>query len=146
MEKILEKVQVEPERKKPTTPWKPASFLDVPNEYRRPGYLLRWKREDELERAKMEGWETVKSKNPSNVAPQKTLIDGTPLSSVVHKRGLILCEMPVEVAEERKRFFDTLTNKGLEGSVKKYKDATNIDGSERAYGEVNIKIGSKEGG
>lgn len=137
---------MEIERKKPTTPWKPASQLGVPKEYLRPDYIPRWKRLEELEKARMEGWEPVKSKNPSNVAPQKTLIDGTPLSSVVIKRGLILCEMPVEVAEERKKFFDTLTNKGLEGSVKKYKDATNIDGSERAYGEVNIKIGSKEGG
>lgn len=141
MEKVMEI-----ERKKPTTPWKPASQLGVPKEYLRPDYIPRWKRLEELEKARMEGWEPVKSKNPSNVAPQKTLIDGTPLSSVVIKRGLILCEMPVEVAEERAKFFATLTNKGLEGSVKRYKDVANLKEGVSAYGEISIKIGSKEEG
>lgn len=128
--------------KKPTQPWKPASFLKVDERYHKPGFRQRWIRKDNLDKAMVEGWTPVtKLKGISNaVAPEKTLIDGSQIDTTVQKRTLILCEMPEEIALARQEFFDKLTNSGLETMKENFtKETTDPTHGARAYGKVEIK-------
>jgi len=140
----METKETKVEAKKPTQPWKPASYLNVPDALRRPGYRLRWVAKDQLDRKIEEGWIPVtKTKGASNiVAPEKTIIDGTQIDTTVQKRTLILCEMPEETAKAREEFFAKLTEDSIDSMKNKLIDETTIPGhGSRAYGSVKIEVG-----
>lgn len=126
--------------KSPTTPWKPASQLTVNRQYLNPNSKLRWCRKEDYEKKLEEGWIPVKSKHPSSVNPGKTMIDGTPLDSTVQKRELILMEMPMEMAESRKKYHEEITNGLLPAKKKEFDTETTVEGhGKRAYGKITIE-------
>lgn len=135
----------EPEIKTPpTTPWKPASYLNVPSKYRKPGFRLRWVRKDDLDKKIEEGWTPVVG-STNKIAPEKTIIDGTQLDTTVQKRTLILCEMPEEIAKAREAFFAKLTDESLTRMKDDYVEDTKVPGhGSRAYGSIEIKTEDKK--
>lgn len=124
--------------KKPTQPWKPASFLKVDAKYLRAGFRPRWIRKDNLDKAMAEGWNPIKEKTTA-VAPEKTILDGTQLDGTVQKRTLILCEISEEIAVARQEFFNKLTNDGLTSMKNKFIEETQDKShGTRAYGKIEI--------
>ncbi len=140
----METKELKSEVKKPTQPWKPASYLNVPKELRKPGFRLRWVVKDQLEKKKEEGWTpVVRTGGRANaLAPEKTVIDGTQIDTTVQKRTLILCEMPEETAKAREEFFAKLTEDSVEAMKNKFVEETTVPGhGSRAYGSVKIEVG-----
>lgn len=135
-----------PARKPVTTPWKPASALDVPADmkakYRSEGYVLRWCSEERLSQHIAEGWEPVKG-NQTDISPQARLVDGTQLTNLVRKGALILCKMPIELKESRDEYFSNLNKTNLKCVLdqNEYKNSTKVEGSEgdHAYGKIEVE-------
>ncbi len=132
---------METNKKSPTQPWKPASFLKVERKYLKSGFRQRWLRKDNLEKGMAEGWMPVQEQKGKSdvVAPEKTMIDGTQVDTTVQRRTLILCEIPEEIALSRERFFSKLTDTGIDEMKYRLQDET------CAYGTIKIKEGDKEG-
>lgn len=123
----------------PTTPWKPASYLNVPSKYRKAGFRLRWVRKEDLDKKIEEGWSVVKGE-ANKLAPEKTIIDGTQLDTTVQKRTLILCEISEEMAKAREAFFAKLTDDSMTTMKEKLMEETKVPGhGSRAYGTIEIK-------
>lgn len=119
-----------------TKPWRPASLLHVIN--KDPNFVYRWVREDNMEKAMLEGREPVRSTNKNGEsAPFITLSDGTRIDGVVRKRRLILCKMPREMAEARDNYYQERTNMLLESTTAEYESRVAGEGS-KPYGQIQI--------
>lgn len=94
--------------------WKPSSTLPVPKNH--PDYVFRWLRrsffgnEDPTNMSKKmrEGWEPADPKGHPELALYTDARQrGT--SALVEVGGLILARMPRQVAEARRKYYETLT-------------------------------------
>lgn len=126
-----------------TEPWRPVSMLEVTG--KEDGYRYRWVRKDLLDKRVLEGWEPVVATKKARVeAPEATIIDGTPLSTYVIKRGLVLCRMPLDRVQARTEYYRRLSR----GAVKKEVDIL-ADGirneaagsKSAAYGKIEVTLG-----
>lgn len=146
--KVAKKIE---EKEEITEPWSPANILTIDQSLKdkleEMGLRPRWKRKDELDKARLEGWEPLNVKDPDIASKVRTLIDGSSLGTTIEKRNLILCVMPLKRVAARAKFFEKMTDDSLHGNIDKFKQETNVPGhGARAYGSVDVKIGSKEGG
>jgi len=115
-----------------TQPWRPASILTAT---RLAGMRPRWVRKDLLEKRVEEGWQPRLSDTKGRVeAPEKTMIDGVPLSRFVTKRGMVLCDMPEEMAQSREKYYRDMNDAGL--SSRKAELSNQTGGN--AYGDIQI--------
>lgn len=144
METIIEskKEEIRSKSTKVTEPWKPASILSVIK--RKEGMRDRWVRKDLLDKKVLEGWEPVQS--GAETAPTLTLLDGTQLDRTVQKRNLILCRMPEELAVNRNKYFQKLTDESEEIPSRELEEAANVPGyvGSGAYGRIVVKEGGKK--
>ncbi len=129
------------EKRKPTTPWKPANIIDMVEKHRRPGFRPRWVRVDQVDKKTAEGWNIIIGKNQQDVSHERTIIDGKPLDGTVRKRGLILMEMPEEMAQARAEYHKNLTEMSVKNKAKQFAKDTTVDGSITGYGEIKITQG-----
>ena len=113
-----------------TEPWKPALILKCEDV---PGKRLKWVRQDLIERFKAEGW--IISNSITKTAG--TIIDGSPLTSTVQKRELVLMEISEARAKARDKYYKSLTDGALGGSVQEFKDVAQ-EGTGKSYGDVKI--------
>jgi hypothetical protein len=108
------------------------------------GYTYRWVRKDLLDKRTLEGWEPVVATKRSRVeAPESTIIDGTPLSTYVVKRGLVLCRMTKERVEERTKYYRRLSQGAIRREVEDLEAQAKVGDYPRlgAYGEIKISVG-----
>ena len=94
-------------------PWKPPSMLDAPPAPE--GYRHRWIRAEvmgfddrkNVAARSREGWELVRGEDhPDFEIP--TIEDGKH-AGVIGEGGLLLAKIPVEIVEERKEYFQSMT-------------------------------------
>jgi hypothetical protein len=94
-----------------TQPWRPVSQLFST---KLQGMRPRWVRKDLLEKRIEEGWQPRLSDTKNRVeSPEKTIIDGIPLSKYVMKRGMILCDIPEVLAQSRESYYRRMNDGGL---------------------------------
>lgn len=123
---------VSEEGPRPTQPWRPVSQLFSTKIQ---GMRPRWVRKDLLEKRIEEGWQPRLSDSKNRLeAPEKTIIDGVPLSKYVMKRGMILCDMPEDLAKSREQYYRKIS----EGGLKANKAELDRETGGQAYGEVKI--------
>jgi hypothetical protein len=122
---------------RPTQPWRPAPILHSTNI---PGMRPRWVRKDLLDKRIAEGWQPRLSNTNSRLeSPDKTIIDGVPLSRYVIKRNMVLCDMPEEMAKSREKYYRDMTDSGLSGTKSEYASQTSIGGQSYGYGDVKVE-------
>lgn len=137
-------MSVEEKKKVVTQPWRPANIIEVADKWKKPGFRRHWTRLDQIDKKIAEGWTFVKVANPAEVSPEKTIIDGTPTDGTVRKRGLILMEMPEEMAQARADYYKNLTDMSLKNKTKQFAKDTTVDGSQTSYGEIKITQGGSK--
>ncbi len=97
--------------KKATTPWKPARFLDIPEEFKDPRFVYRFvntKKEGNEVKKLNEGWEydfELGKKLTQRFGKTRTIHDGTPIDSAYQIRELIVMRMPKEMAKARNEYY-----------------------------------------
>lgn len=133
-----------------TTPWKPSSFLGLPEGIKRKylaGYRGRFASKSQLPKKLAEGWEVVQfSPEDMKLLKPATIIDGKALTTSLEVRELILIRMPEDVAKSRDDFFKGLTDDALNTTVEKFKKETDVEGhGNRATGKIEINVGGKNG-
>ena len=131
-----------------TTPWKPSSYLGIPEKIKTKyltGYRGRFCSKSQLSKKLAEGWEVVSiTAEDKKFLNPPTLIDGKPLTSEVHVRELILVRMPEELAKGRDKYFAEVTDGGLDSSVQRYKDGTQMGNHPAcATGKIEVIHGNK---
>lgn len=129
------------EKKKPTTPWKPANIIDVATKFKKPDFRLHWARTDQIDKKITEGWELVRSERPEDISPERAIIDGKSPDGTVRKRNLILMQMPEEMAQARAEYHKNLTEMSVKNKTKQFAQDTTVDGSQTSYGEIKITQG-----
>jgi hypothetical protein len=127
-----------------TTPWKPAERLHIPADIKRKyltGYRGRFVRADNLDMKLQEGWQKVEltSEEIKKIEPI-TLEHGKPTGSSLQRGKLILCRMPEKVAEERRKYFESLTSVGTKSQVDNLKQEGSKIGVE-VYSETKESKG-----
>jgi hypothetical protein len=92
--------------------WKPSSFLDVPEKYKRSGRVYRWcskNREGNINKKLQEGWTIDKEIMPKmlkdGVINVPSHDDGTPKDNTFQVRELVLMWMPKNLAEARNAYY-----------------------------------------
>lgn len=131
-------------KKKVTTPWKPASLLQMKG--KEAGWRYRWCARDTLDKKLAEGWEPVQAqKSPQGkdaALGDITLVDGTRLTGIIIKRDLVYCRMPEEMAKSREEYYAKLTDGALQSKMDEFKKDTNIPGQgQLSYGSIKIDRG-----
>jgi hypothetical protein len=115
-----------------TQPWRPVSQLFST---KLQGMRPRWVRKDLLEKRIEEGWQPRLSDSKSRLeSPESTIIDGTPLSRYVIKRGMILCDMPEQLARSREAYYRKISDGGLKGTNAELDAGTGGN----TYGDISI--------
>jgi len=115
-----------------TQPWRPVSQLFS---RKLNGMRPRWVRKDLLEKRIEEGWQPRLSDSKSRLeSPESTIIDGSPLSKYVIKRGMILCDMPEALAQSREAYYRRVSAGGLKATNAELDAGT----GGTTYGEINI--------
>ena len=118
--------------KRATQPWRPVSQLFS---IKIPGMRPRWVRKDLLEKRIEEGWQPRLSDSKNRLeAPEKTIIDGVPLSKYVMKRGMILCDIPEALAQSREDYYRRLNDGGLRSQNAEFDAGTGGN----AYGDISV--------
>lgn len=104
-------------KKSPTTPWRPAKRLNVPEDLKDPRFVYRFvnTRKEGNEVKKLdEGWEydmeLSEKLKARGLAPLRSLSDGTPIDSAYRVRELIVMRMPKEMAAARNKYYQDKTN------------------------------------
>jgi hypothetical protein len=117
----------EVEREEDVVEWRDPVNLEAPPA--RPGYVQRWVRfatrrdgdPSNFSRARSEGWRPVRLSNvPDGYSPPT--INHRDLGDIIGVEGLILCEMPITVAKQRKAYYDKLLraqNEAIERDIHK---------------------------
>jgi hypothetical protein len=100
------------EKKRATTPWKPAKMLDIPENMKDPAFVYRFvntQRQGNEMKKLQEGWEfdgkLARKLSEYHGLGGKTLADGTPLDSTYKVRELIVMRIPREKAESRDKYY-----------------------------------------
>lgn len=96
--------------KSATAPWKQAENPWVPDRFRvnkRSGFRNKFITPDNLEKRIDEGWKVADAKDYGIHREQ----DEGQVDGMVRRRGMILVEMPEELAKQRDEFFSNLTDK-----------------------------------
>jgi hypothetical protein len=118
---------------KANQPWRPASILTTS---RLPGMRPRWVRKDLLEKRIEEGWQPRLSDSKSRIeSPEKTIVDGMPLSRFVVKRNMVLCDIPEDLAQSREKYYRDINDAGL---VARKTELANQTGGQ-SYGEITVE-------
>ena len=104
---------------RPTDSWMPQSSLPVPEP--KDGWVFRWIRTSSLGRTDntnvsrqfREGWEPVKAEDHPEL---KIMSDhNSQFKGNVEVGGLLLCKAPAEKMESRKKYFQELADRQIEG-------------------------------
>lgn len=101
----------EEKTKKATTPWRPARFLDIPEDMKDPRFVYRFvntKREGNELKKQQEGWEydyELGKKLTQQFGKTRTIQDGTPIDSTYRIRELVVMRIPKELAKERNDYY-----------------------------------------
>lgn len=98
---------------KPTTPWRPAKKLDVPEDLKDPRFVYRFvntRVEGNEIKKRQEGWEyddaiLAKMQERGLLPARRALNDGSPLGSTYTIRELVLMRIPKEMADARNEFY-----------------------------------------
>ena len=118
-----------------TEPWKPASLLKVPD---RAGHRRKWVRDELISRLSSEGWTKV-SKKTSGIKLEGTVLDGESQDDTVRMRELVLMEITEERAKGREKYFKSLSDSALQGSVDEFQRVAS-DGSGSATGKIHVEV------
>lgn len=97
-------------------PWQPPSTIDVFK--KKLGMRYKWCKKDWIEKRLSEGWKVTSKLDSSGKevnVPYNLSIDST-----YQHRGLILCEMPEEMAESRNAYYQKLATSAQEGNKKQF--------------------------
>ena len=100
--------------------WVPASTLDQIEGLDRENFVYRWARKQpgRVRKLQAEGWSFVNEAEGDRVlhrrAQASSLEDGSPLTSEVDFREMVMMKLPVERAEARRRYYQKKTNKATE--------------------------------
>jgi len=104
-----------------TTPWKPADKLNIPDTLRKKylsGYRGRFVRTANVYTKLQEGWQKVDlTSEEVKLIQSMTMEHGTPMGSHLQRGELILMRMPEEMAKSRQKYFEELTNIGVQGQI-----------------------------
>ena len=90
-----------------TSPWQRAKILDAP---KRAGHVRRWcnkSKEGNIEKKKLEGWVVVKDGSGKEIP--KTINDGKNVDGSIHRRELVLMELPMDRKEARDKWIEGRT-------------------------------------
>lgn len=128
---------LKPTTAKATQPWRPASIITAT---KLDGFRSKWVRKDLLEKRIEEGWEPRLSDSKGRFeSPEKTMVDGVPLSRYVVKRNLVLCDMPEELAQSREAYYKRITDQGLSSQKTQFQQEAAVGGLSYAYGDIKIE-------
>lgn len=143
-------------------PWKPARVMDIPDGILDPRYRYRWVNKSKMGnvlKKRQEGWEpdfqTQKKIDEALGfgAMAKTLDDSAKsLDSTTQVRELILMRMPVELAEERSKFYERQTidpprhaKKLLRGEIdRQSREAGGEEDYGEVYGGIKEQVGNRK--
>jgi hypothetical protein len=123
--------------KKGVKSWTPAAVTDVTN--KEAGYRYRWvnKDPDNLAKKKAEHWEYVDSATDSANAPAPRMEDGSPMTSVVDKRDVVLMRIPEEFAQGRDAYMNNKADSRIAAVTKQTKADLAKEGAEM-HGDITI--------
>lgn len=151
-ESIVEEVDDAEEGKAPvrkhkvTTPWKPATLLDIPSQYKDPRFVYRYcakNREGNLEKKMAEGWEIDTELSRKMKRHVATIQDGTQQDTTTQIREMIVMRMPKEMAEARAAYFAQKAGDAQESANKRFKkEAQELTAGYHksgTYGEVTVE-------
>lgn len=120
-----------------TTPWKPVFLLNITLKDK--GMRFKWCSKDLFEKRKLEGWIPVSYKE-LEIGSSITMRDGESLDTTVQRRNLILCKMPVERVESRRKYFENLTSRLMSSENKNTDSNLVINGyNSGSYGKIDIQ-------
>ena len=123
-----------------TTPWQPASRLDVPDLIQKKylkgvGYRGRFIRKANLDAKLQEGWEIVNlTPDEVKLISPSEIVDGKPLTTQVQRRELILCRMSLEMVKSRAEFFRRKGTTNLEEINNEFERTTPTK-----YGSIKVE-------
>jgi len=125
-----------------TTPWKPASLIEVPDKYKDPNFVYRFAKKDKagnIQKKISEGWEIdteveerIKNECPELLCP--TINDGKPLDRSFHIREMVLMKMPKETADSRNAYYEQRNSAAQNSAESLYKSQ-----HKTSYGKVIIE-------
>mgnify|MGYP003524885193 CR=1 FL=1 len=113
-------------------PWQPPKTIECFN--KKAGMRYKWCRKDILEKRRAEGW-VVTSKLDLG-GKEIGVPHNLSLDSTYQHRGLILCEMPEEMAESRNAYYQKRAASAQEGIKNQFKKEASKSGIEAYNPEV----------
>lgn len=125
-----------------TTPWKPSSFLGIPEHLKVPGRRYRWGKKDRpgnMEKKLAEGWviDIDLTKEMKKLSPP-TIQDGKSMDSTMQVREMIVMWMPEETAIARNKYYSDKAGAAQRGAQKAYKESIRdvFGNNDIAYGDI----------
>lgn len=121
-----------------TTPWKPATLLDIPERLKDPNFVYRFcttKRDGNIQKKQAEGWEIDKELSRKMTQARPTLEDGKNLDGTTRIRELVVMRMPKELAESRNKYFQDKTDNAMKNSAQELK----AELGDKEYGEIKVQ-------
>jgi hypothetical protein len=124
--------------KKGKTSWKPASVTDVVDKDPSKRYRLVNKDADNLAKKRAEGWEieTKATGGSAKLVPDGQINTGSNLGSTYERKDVILMSMPEEMAQERNKYFDEMTQRRTQGLTAHLKKE--LKGTAPTHGKITI--------
>lgn len=130
-----------------TTPWKPASLLDIPERLKDPHFTYRFcdkGRVGNIQKKQAEGWE-VDTELSKKINRMGNIQDGSSIDTTLHMRELIIMRMPKEMAKSRAEYYAKLSGAAQKDAQDKFKTdtkkATEGYDNNPFYGSVDIQQG-----
>ncbi len=132
-------VEVKPAKKhRVTTPWKPATLLDIPEHLKDKDYVYRFcdrKREGNIQKKLAEGWEIDKELSKKMKQAKPTLEDGSNLDGTMGIRELVVMRMPKETAEARNKYYADKASGAMKNSAQELKKEL----GDAEYGDITVE-------
>lgn len=136
---------VSPKKHMVTTPWKPASYLNIPEHLKVKGRVYRWLKIDRpgnIDKKQAEGWtiDTELTKKMKRISVP-TLMDGKGIDSTLQVREMVVAWMPEEIAQARRKYYSDKAVSAQKSAQNKYrKEAKDLAGEYGggSYGDVKI--------
>lgn len=135
------KLNKEPKPKpRATTPWKPASLLDLPH---KPGFRRRWCSKSLLKKREAEGWVICRDIKAQDFHRPGTILDSEDMTSATELRELIAMELPEAMAKSREKYYRDLDQSQRRSSLKKFQKTAAVSGDSQAgaYGTISVQPG-----
>lgn len=128
-----------------TEEWTPANLLPDPEPM--DGFAFKWVRKSilgetdvmNMSRRRREGWEPVTSED------QPTLAPFSETNGIVEIGGLILCKMPQERANARKRYYSRLAEEQVTGLSRQLSNEASPDHRMPLIEERSTKVSKSPG-